>query len=283
MAGKEHIVVVTGASQGLGRGIARAFGSLGATVYLTGRSTGALGVTAAEVRANGGTGIAITCDHGDDAQTKAVFDQVAREQGRLDILVNNAAAVYPDALRAEGGFWEKPLKLVDMLDIGLRSNYVAAYYAAPLMVQARRGLIASISFYGAVSYFHGAAYGSAKAGTDKMMFDMAHDLRPYGVSAVSIWPGFVRTEAIAAIPPEHVPPDLAGLWPLFERPEFTGLVIGALANDPELASLSGQTLIGAELGLRYGIADLDGKQPVSFRATMGKPIDYAGLALPHGR
>jgi NAD(P)-dependent dehydrogenase (short-subunit alcohol dehydrogenase family) len=148
---------------------------------------------------------------------------------------------------------------------------VASYHAAPLMAETRRGLIASISFYGAVSFFHGAAYGAAKAGTDKMTFDMAVDLRPYGVSAVSIWPGFIRTEAVAAIPEDQVPPELAQLWPLFERPEFTGLVIDALYNDPELPSLSGQALIGAELGTRYGIKDLDGKQPVSFRATMGAP------------
>ena len=271
MSTQTPIVVVTGASRGLGRGIARAFGSKGAVVYVTARTEAALADTVREVAENGGTPVAVGCDHRDDAQVAALFARVRTEQNRLDILVNNAAAVYPDMLRAPGPFWEKPLQLVDMIDVGLRSNYVASYYAAPLMAEARRGLIASISFYGAVSFFHGAAYGAAKAGTDKMTFDMAVDLQPYGVSALSIWPGFIRTEAVAAIPEDQVPPELAQLWPLFERPEFTGLVIDALYNDPELSALSGQALIGAELGTRYGIKDLDGKQPVSFRATMGAP------------
>jgi len=132
--------------------------------------------------------------------------------------VNNAAAVYPADLTSDGPFWEKPLKLADMIDVGLRSHYVASYYAAPLMVEARRGLIANISFYGAVSYFHGAAYGAAKAGTDKMTRDMAVDLAPYGVSAVSIWPGFILTDELRK---GGLPPEYADRLPMMERPEFT--------------------------------------------------------------
>lgn len=267
----ERIVVVTGASRGLGRGIARAFGSKGATVFVTGRSAAELDGVVAEIGARGGKGIAVICDHSDDQQVQALFARVSSEEGHLDILVNNAAAVYPEALMAPGGYWEKPLKLADMLDVGLRSNYVAAYYATPIMVAAERGLIASISFYGAVSYFHGAAYGAAKAGTDKMMQDMAVDLAPHGVSAVSIWPGFVLTDAVKAMPVEMLPEDLRAALPLWETPEFTGLVINALFDDPELPSLSGQALIGAELGQRYGIVDSDGKQPISYRDGMGSP------------
>ncbi|MEC9358137.1 MAG: SDR family NAD(P)-dependent oxidoreductase [Pseudomonadota bacterium] len=271
MASKDTVVVVTGASRGLGRGIARAFGSLGATVYVTARTTTALEEVVDEIGAGGGKGIATTCDHGDDAQVKSLFERVGREAGTLDILVNNAAAVHQETLVAPGAFWEKPLELVDMIDIGLRSNYVASYYAAPLMVAARRGLIASISFYGAVSYFHGAAYGAAKSGTDKMMADMAVDLAPHGVSAVSIWPGFILTDFVKSLPPEHIPQDLRTMLPQWEHPEFTGLVIDALYRDLELATLSGQALIGAELGRRYGIKDIDGKQPIDFRASMGAP------------
>ncbi|MBB4632006.1 SDR family NAD(P)-dependent oxidoreductase [Sphingosinicella soli] len=266
------VVVVTGASRGLGRGIARAFGSKCATVFLTGRSIeGGLQEAAAEVTANGGKGIAVACDHGDDASVAKLFDTVRTTSSRIDILVNNAAAVYADDLTAPGGFWEKPLRLVDMIDVGLRSNYVASYHAVPLMLAAGKGLIASISFYGAVSYFHGPAYGAAKAGTDKMMADMAIDLGPHGVHAVSLWPGFIRTEMIAAIAEEDIPPDMVGFWPLFETPEFTGMVIDALYSDPKLSDYSGQTLIGAELGQRYGIVDLDGKTPIAFRDTMGSP------------
>jgi NAD(P)-dependent dehydrogenase (short-subunit alcohol dehydrogenase family) len=266
------VILVTGASRGLGRGIARAFGTKGATVYVTGRNATELDAVAAEIAQRGGKGVAVTCDQRDDSHVAALFSQIASEVEYLDILVNNAAAVYPDALMAPGGFWEKPLRLADIIDVGLRSNYIAAYHAAPMMVAAKRGLIASISFYGAVSYFHGAAYGAAKAGTDKMMRDMAFDLAPHGVAAVSIWPGFILTDAVKAIPPAVLPDDLRASLPNWETPEFTGLVIDALARDPELMSLSGQALIGAELGERYGIVDLDGKQPITYRATMGAPF-----------
>jgi NAD(P)-dependent dehydrogenase (short-subunit alcohol dehydrogenase family) len=268
-----NVVLVTGASRGLGRGIARAFGSKGASVYVTGRHADELDGVVEEINARGGTGGAVVCDHRDDDQVAALFAQIAKEAGRLDILVNNAAAVYPDALMAPGGFWEKPLNLSEMIDVGLKSNYIAAYHAAPMMVAAKRGLIASISFYGSVSYFHGAAYGAAKAGTDKMMRDMAVDLAPHNVAAVAIWPGFVLTDAVKAIPTEFLPEDLRANLPNWETPEFTGLVIDALARDPDLMSLSGQALIGAELGHRYAIVDLDGKQPISYRATMGAPAN----------
>ena len=270
-----RIVLVTGATRGLGRGIARSFAASDTTVYVTGRNTDDLATLVEEIAERGGNCVALACDHRDDDQVAAAFARISHEAGRLDTLVNNAAAVYPDALMAPGGFWEKPLSLADMIDVGLRSNYVAAWHAAQLMVPAGRGLIASISFYGAVSYFHGAAYGAAKAGTDKMMRDMAVDLAPHGVAAVSIWPGFVLTDAVRAIPAEHLPDDLRASLPGWETPEFTGLVIAALANDPELTTLSGYALIGAELGTRYGIADLDGKRPLSYRATMGSPVNPA--------
>jgi NAD(P)-dependent dehydrogenase (short-subunit alcohol dehydrogenase family) len=266
------VVVVTGASRGLGRGIARAFGSKGATVYLTGRTVdGSLEQAAAEVDARGGRGIAVVCDHRDDEQVRALFGRIREQSTLLDILVNNAAAVYPEALLAPGGFWEKPLRLVDMVDVGMRSNYVASYFAAPMMVEAKRGLIVNISFYGSVSYFHGAAYGAAKAGTDKMTHDMAVDLAPHGVTAVSLWPGFIMTDALARMPPDRVPEDLRAMLPQFEKPEFSGLVIDALYRDPQLRGLSGKALIGAELGELYGVKDIDGKQPISYRNTMGSP------------
>jgi NAD(P)-dependent dehydrogenase (short-subunit alcohol dehydrogenase family) len=271
------VAVVTGASRGLGRGIARALGSKGALVYVTGRGSdsttagaSALEQAAAEVTAAGGRGVSVHCDHADDAEVERAFAQIGREAGRVDILVNNAAAVYQE-LVMPGGFWEKPLKLADMIDVGLRSNYVASYYAAPLMTAKGRGLIASISFYGSVSYFHGAAYGAAKAGTDKLARDLAVDLKPHGVASVSIWPGFILTEQIKSIPPAMLPPELAANLPNFETPEFTGLVIDALYRDPQRLTHSGKVLIGAEVARRYGIKDIDGKQPPSYREMMGAP------------
>jgi NAD(P)-dependent dehydrogenase (short-subunit alcohol dehydrogenase family) len=269
----KDIAVVTGASRGLGRGIARALGSRGFTVYVTGRGGDELERAAAEVTAAGGRGIAARCDHRSDEQVKALFDRIRSDSGRLDILVNNAAAVHPRDLATPGPFWQKPLHLVDMIDVGLRSNYVAAYYAAPLMIETGGGLLAHISFYGAVAYFHGPAYGAAKAGTDKMSFDLAVDLRPYNVASVSIWPGFILSDMLKSFPREQLPPSVAASLPNFETPEFTGLVIERLWRNPERMALSGETVIGAELGLRYGIKDLDGKQPITYEEQMGKPSD----------
>ncbi len=268
------VAMVTGATRGLGRGTARGLASKGATVAFTGRDKAALDDVASEVEAAGGKALPILCDHGDDDAVKAAFETLQRETGQLDLLINNAAHVNGMELIAPGGFWEKSLDLADMITVGLRSAYVASYYAAPMMVEAGRGLIASISFYGAVGYFHGAAYGAAKAGTDKMAFDMHVDLAPHGVSSVSFWPGFILTDALRAMPPEMIPPDLKEKLPFFETPEFTGLVLHALATDPKLAELSGQALIGAELGQRYGITDTDGKQPIDYRAIFGGPATF---------
>lgn len=272
MPGK--IAVVTGASRGLGRGIARALGSKGMTVYLTGRNADELERAAAEVDAAGGQGIAVPCDHADDAQVQALFERIASEAGRLDLLVNNAAAVYPQELSAPGPFWEKDIKLAQMIDVGLRSNYIASYYAAPLMLKCAKALIANISFYGAVSYFHGPAYGAAKAGTDKMVHDMGIDFADTPVSVVSIWPGFILTDMIKALPEEHKTPQLKAMLPQFETPEFTGLVIAALLDDPDLKSQSGKALIGARLGKNYGIADIDGKQPRDWSDMQGEPLEF---------
>ena len=267
----KHIAVVTGATRGLGRGIARALGSRGFTVYVTGRSTEGLANAVREIEQAGGRGVPVACDHSDDAQVRALFERVRAESGHLDILVNNATQVHARELPAPGGFWEKPLDLVDMIDVGLRSSYVAAYYAAPLMIETGASLMAHISFYGAVSYHYGPAYGAAKAGTDKMSFDMAVELREHDVASVSIWPGLILTDELKAVPREYIPQHVLDDLPNFETPEFSGLVIERLWRDPERMARSGETLIAAELGFGYGIRDIDGKQPRLYTDTLGKP------------
>ncbi|WP_340589007.1 SDR family NAD(P)-dependent oxidoreductase [Erythrobacter alti] len=270
----QKVAVVTGASRGLGRGIARALGGKGMGIYLTGRDEAELELAAGEVDAAGGKGIAIQCDHSDDTQVKALFERVASEAGRLDLLVNNAAAVHPQELSRPGPFWEKDVKLAQMIDVGLRSNYIASHYAAPLMLKTGPSLIANISFYGAASYFHGPAYGAAKAGTDKMVHDMGIDFVDTPVSVISIWPGYILSDMIKALPEEHKTPELKAMLPEFETPEFTGMVIAALLEDPDLKSQSGKALIGARLGQKYGIRDLDGKQPKDWSERHGEPIAY---------
>jgi NAD(P)-dependent dehydrogenase (short-subunit alcohol dehydrogenase family) len=273
MSEQAPVAIVTGASRGAGRGIAIALGGHGCTVYVTGRSEkagdhalpGTIYETAAAVTAAGGKGIAVRCDASDDTQVEALIAQVHREQGRIDILVNNAAAIY-DELNAPGNFWEKPLKLVDLMDVGLRSGYVATWHAAPLMVQQRRGLVIFTSASGAVHYVYGPAYGAHKAGMDKFAADMAVDFKDFDVAAISIWMGALLTDRLQAIIAAD-PEKFGYLQDQIETPEFTGHVIWALWNDPRLMELSGQTLIGAELAVKYGITDAGGRQPPSFRDT----------------
>jgi NAD(P)-dependent dehydrogenase (short-subunit alcohol dehydrogenase family) len=267
------VAIVTGASRGAGRGIAQALGSHGCTVYVTGRSendgnggmSGTIHETAAAVNAAGGTGVAVRCDHSDDEQVAALFEQVDREQGQVDILVNNACAIQ-DALHAPGHFWEKPLALAKMIDVGVRSSYVASWHAAPLMVRQGRGLIVFTSSPGAVHYCFGPAYGAHKAGLDKMAADMAVDFAGSGVAAVSVWMGALATGRLLGMIAAE--PEKYGHLPaMLEPPEFTGHVIWGLWNDPDLAGLSGQTLIGAELGSKYGVTRPDGSAPPSARDT----------------
>jgi NAD(P)-dependent dehydrogenase (short-subunit alcohol dehydrogenase family) len=265
------VAVVTGASRGAGRGIAIALGSHGCTVYVTGRSEksgdsalpGTIHETAQAVTAAGGRGIAVRVDHGADDEVAALFAQVEREQGRLDILVNNACALH-DALTAPGHFWEKPLGIVDMLDVGLRSSYVASYHAAPMMVRARAGLIVFTSAPGAVHYVFGPAYGAHKAGMDKLAADMAVDLQEYGVAALSIWMGTLLTDRLRMVIASD-PVKYAGLEQAAETPELTGHVVWALHQDPALMEMSGRTVIGAEMARKYGISDEGGRQPASCR------------------
>jgi NAD(P)-dependent dehydrogenase (short-subunit alcohol dehydrogenase family) len=270
---EKSIAVVTGASRGAGEGIAIALGSYGCTVYVTGRSEksgdaslpGTIYETAEAVTAAGGKGIAVRVDHADDRQVMALFDRVRRDEGRLDILVNNACALH-DELTAPGTFWEKPLEIVDMLDVGLRSSYVATYYAAPMMVEQRRGLVIFTSSPGGVHYVLGPVYGAHKAGMDKFAADMAVDFKEHNVAALSIWMGGLSTARLKRLIASD-PAKYAHLTDTLETPEFTGHIIWALYNDPKLMEMSGQTVIGAEMAVKYGIKDEGGRQPPSYRDT----------------
>ena len=280
---KAGVAVVTGGSRGVGRGIAIALGSHGYTVYVTGRTQrtgespwgGTIHDTAAAVTAAGGKGVAVRVDHRHDDQVEALFEQVGQVEGRLDILVNNAALIREE-LQNAAPFWEKPLAAsVDLLEVGLRSSLVASYYAAPLLVGTGRGLVVFTSAPGAVHYQYGAAYGAHKAGMDKFAADMAVDFRPFGVTAVSIWMGAVLTERLQQIIDSG--PEFAYLDDIAETPEFTGHVIAALAADPDVLAVSGRTLIGAEVARQYGISDRDGRQPPSIRELMPvEPVNYQG-------
>ncbi|MGH8455026.1 MAG: SDR family NAD(P)-dependent oxidoreductase [Nevskiales bacterium] len=278
MSGKLNnvIALVTGASRGAGKGIAIALGREGATVYVTGRSLkegdaplpGTISNTAGAVTQAGGMGIAVACDHSKDSDVKALFERVQKEQGRLDLLVNNATFLHDDLIEL-GGFWEKSLDLVKILDVGLRSAYVASWHAAKIMVAQKRGLIAFTSSFGGNCYMHGAAYGAQKAGVDRFAHDMAIDLKPHSVVAVSIWMGMLRTDRTRKVMDED-PGKYQGFWDIAETPEFTGHVLAALYLDPKQLEKSGQVLIGAELAQEYGLTD-EGRQPPSHRPMLGGP------------
>ncbi|MDG2046275.1 MAG: SDR family NAD(P)-dependent oxidoreductase [Halioglobus sp.] len=277
---QDRVVVVTGASRGAGKGIALALGATGATVYVTGRTKsegdaplpGTVQRTADAVTAAGGKGISVYCDHGEDDSVKKLFKQVASEQGRLDILVNNATSLH-DAMTQTGPFWEKPLALTELWEVGMRSHYTAAWHAAPLLLASGEGLIVNTSSFGGRIYMHGPAYGAGKAAVDKMAHDMAIDFRPHNVAVISIWMGLLLTERTQRVF-DAEPEKYADLVATAETPEFTGRVIDGLAKDPNLMSKSGKVLIGAELAQEYGLADVNGRSPPSHRAFFGGPTTY---------
>jgi NAD(P)-dependent dehydrogenase (short-subunit alcohol dehydrogenase family) len=277
------VAIVTGASRGAGRGIARALGSHGCTVYVTGRSEkegdasvpGTIHATADEVTRAGGNGIAVRCDSADDAQIKELIDQVVSEQGRIDILVNNACYM-SDFISAPGQFWEKPIEIGNMLTIGVRSGFVTSWYAAQHMVKQDKGLIVFTSSPGSMHYCFGPGYGGHKAGLDKMAFDMGVDFADAGanVAAVSVWMGSLATERLLAMI-EEMPDRFAYLEGTLESPDYTGHVAWAIFNDPDMNRFNGRTIIGAEAGKDFGITDIGGKFPPSNREMIGvSPPQY---------
>ncbi|WP_067814265.1 SDR family NAD(P)-dependent oxidoreductase [Nocardia inohanensis] len=269
-----RVAIVTGASRGIGKGIALELGAAGATVYVTGRTTapgrlpGTVHATAAEIDELGGTGIAVVCDHKDDAAVEQLFARVREEQGRLDVLVNN---VYnsPSAARWLGRkFWEVPAKAWDeTFDIGVRSHYVASVFAAPLLIESG-GLIVNVSSPGAVRYMHNAVYGVGKTALDRLTADLAHDLAETEASAVSIWPGIVDTELLQMVPADAEGRRLVtlpgeGTFDLAtaESPRFPGRAVVALAADSNRKARTGKAWKVADLAEEYGFTDLDGRVP----------------------
>jgi NAD(P)-dependent dehydrogenase (short-subunit alcohol dehydrogenase family) len=273
------VAIVTGASRGMGKGIALALADEGATVYVTGRTVspgtfplpGTVGETAAEVDRRGGKGIAVQVDHANDLQVVALFEQIKQEQGRLDVLVNNAIAL-PAELTQPGSFWEKPLSNWEMIDVGLRSYFVAAWHAAQIMVPQKSGLIVGISGYVGVTYTYGVIFGTCKTAGDRMARDMAIELKPHNVSSISLWQGFTYTERA-----QQNLKTVSGMATQLNSAagcsvEFPGRVIAALAKDPHIQRRSGGTFISAELAQEYGVTDVDGRVIPSLRAERGAPI-----------
>jgi NAD(P)-dependent dehydrogenase (short-subunit alcohol dehydrogenase family) len=247
----EQVALVTGASRGVGRGVALGLADAGAWVFATGRSVAHADLGPRVTR--------IACDHTDDLAVAGVFREIEAAAGRLDVLVNVAWGGY-ERMVEDGRFtfaapfWEQPAWRWDaMVTAGVRAAFVASQHAARLMLRARRGLIVHVSSWAAQKHVANTLYGLSKAATDKMAADMAHELRPHGVTVVSLYPGLVRTEAVLA----------AGVFDLSnsESPEFIGRAVAALAGDPDAIRRSGSVLVAAALAEEYGFTDVDGRRP----------------------
>lgn len=248
-----RVAVVTGATKGVGRGIGRELAQHGARVFVTGRSAPDHERLDEQI-----TGV--RCDHRLDIQVEAAFNQIVREANTIDILVNNVWGGYERMV--EDGvftwskpFWEQPLWRWDaMFGAGVRAHYHASQLTAPTMIAQRRGLIVNISFWAAQKHIGNVAYGVSKAATDKLTADMAIELKPYGVTVVSLYPGLVRTEKVIE----------AAKWldlTNSESPEFIGRAVAALAADPDVLRHTGKVLLAASLATEYGFTDIDGKTP----------------------
>lgn len=290
-----RVAVVTGASRGAGKGIALELGAAGATVYVTGRSTrgepargyeqimresameslpGTVDDTADEVTRLGGTGIAVRVDHARHDEVRALFERVEREQGRLDLLVNNAwgghEAFSAGALGAP--FWEQALDQWEaMFDRGVRNHLLASRIAAPVLVRQGHGLIVTTTYWDRGGYLRGNLfYDLAKAAMVRLAFGMAEELRPHGVASLAVSPGWMRTEFVLAGSKadeatwrEH--PKLART----ESTRYVGRAVAALAADPEVMRRSGGVHRVGDLAVEYGFTDIDGRVVPPFELGAG--------------
>jgi len=285
------ICLVTGASRGIGRGIALALGSEGATVYITGRTLeltskapGSLNITAEEVNARGGVAIPVQCDHGVDEEIHRLFDKIKKDHGRIDLLVNNAyKGVNTIIKNSPVPFWEQPVESWDdCIHVGLRCHFIAAQDAAKMMVNQKDGLIVNVSSAGALFNFFTTPYGVGKAGLDKMSEMCGKELKEHNVTCVSLWPGLVQTETLMAAKDQLEKNEIEGVKLKMSRGEtveYAGRAIVGLMNDKNLPAKSGKTIGTADLGAEYGFTDVDGRTHSSMRSVKRSvAIHYPWLA-----
>jgi NAD(P)-dependent dehydrogenase (short-subunit alcohol dehydrogenase family) len=258
------VALVTGATRGVGKGVAVVLGEAGATVYVSGRTT--VDEVAGEVSARGGRGIPARTDHADDAQVEALFERIERESGRLDLVVGNAWGGYADHdWRTFGApVWEQPLsRWQTMFESGLKSQLTTARFASARMVEQGSGglLVFTGAWDDPGEYLGNLYYDVSKAAVSRLVAGLGHELRDHGVAVVGIVPGFTRSEAVVdAFAAEGMDPPEAS-----HSTEYVGRAVVQVAADPEVQSLSGTSVQTATLGERYGFADVDGRTLAEFR------------------
>ncbi|KAK0423057.1 hypothetical protein QR680_007945 [Steinernema hermaphroditum] len=269
-----QVALVTGASRGIGKGIAVQLGEAGATVYVTGRPPAkqegisqslnlpTLEQTAQEITKRGGKGIAVFCDHSDPEEVRKLFERIAKEQnGRLDILVNNAySAVTTVTNGANAKFYEEDPAVFDAVNnVGLTNHYICSVYAARLMVPRKKGFIVTLTSEGGIAPLFGVAYCVGKSACNRMAADMAHDLIDSNICSVSLCPGAVKTELIMKVATDT----MRNRFQAGETIEFSGKCVVALAADPKLMDKTGHILNTTDLAKEYDLFDEDGTQPHS--------------------
>jgi len=271
-----QVALVAGATRGAGRGIAVELGAAGATVYVTGRSTRAarsdmnrpetIEDTAELVTAAGGTGIAVRCDHTRPKDVAALVARIRTEQTRLDVLVNDVWGGDP-LTEWDIPFWKLDLdKIRALWDRAVMTHLITSQHAVPLILEDAGGLIVEITDGDGAHYRGSLGYDLVKTTINRLAFAQAEELRPHGVTALAVTPGFLRSEAMLEGfgVTEDTWRDAGAQDPHFlasETPRYIGRAVAALAADPNVAGNSGRVLTSGDLAEEYGLHDVDGSRP----------------------
>ena len=294
-----RIALVAGATRGAGRGIAVELGAAGATVYCTGRTTRAqrsemnrpetIEETADLVTAAGGRGVAVQVDHLEPEQVQALVERIARDDGALHVLVNDVFGL--TTMEWGKPIWEASLENgLHLLRLAIDTHAITSHFALPLLLKERGGLVVEVNdgtdAYNAQHYRVSFFYDLAKAAVGRMAFALAHELAPHGATALSVTPGWLRSEAMldAYRVTEETWRDATRIQPHFaisESPRYVGRAVAALAADPDVARWNGKSVSSGELAQVYGFTDLDGSRPDAWRYVVevqdaGKPADVTG-------